>query len=201
METIERFEEIFKSCPSNVIETEFYKNVERLKYEEISYEKIYFLLELSGYIGEYKDFILNSQSDIVHLSYIKKIIRNKNIAKREKIIIILPHIETMALEAMNININGKYKIKEEINKKIESIDSYSAYDLGCVFLLGIVYSVFASTDFFKNPCDRRLPFRNYILHKGTIEEYSRKEINYTYKVLLIFICVIVRIYEQSKNKI
>lgn len=54
--------------------------------------------------------------------------------------------------------------------------------------------VFANTDEFTK-IDKRLPFRNNILHRGIID-YSDEDVNIAYETLLIFIAHVIDMNES-----
>ena len=65
-------------------------------------------------------------------------------------------------------------------------------------LLAITNVVFANTDSFTS-VDKRLPFRNNILHRGIVD-YSDKEVDIAYKTLLIFVAHIIQMNESLSPK-
>ena len=76
------------------------------------------------------------------------------------------------------------EIKEaEINSKL---DKETGANIGRCYILAITNIVFARTDAFNDEIDKRIPFRNHILHNG-IYQYSDSEISQMYFVLLSFI--------------
>jgi hypothetical protein len=61
------------------------------------------------------------------------------------------------------------------------MDSYKK-----VLIAGIVFTVFSNTDSYANPIDKRIPFRNNILHRGMMD-YSDEEAKSVYELLVYFI--------------
>mgnify|MGYP007024197191 FL=1 len=63
-----------------------------------------------------------------------------------------------------------------------------------ILLAGIVFIVFSNTDNYKNQIDKRIPFRNNILHRGTMA-YSDDDINEAYEILVYFIAALTLMEE------
>lgn len=119
-------------------------------------------------------------------NYLKKIIYSRNIAKREKIVILISHIEKLIEECLDESF-GKSGIKQEVKNAINSkLDKVTGANIGRCYILAITNIVFARTDAFNDEIDKRIPFRNHILHNG-IYQYSDSEISQMYLVLLSFI--------------
>ena len=119
-------------------------------------------------------------------NYLKKIIYSRNIAKREKIVILISHIEKLIEECLDESF-GKSGIKQEVKNAINSkLDKVTGANIGRCYILAITNIVFARTDAFNDEIDKRIPFRNHILHNG-IYQYSDSEISQMYFVLLSFI--------------
>ena len=59
-----------------------------------------------------------------------------------------------------------------------------------VYVLAITFVIFSNTDSYEKPIDRRMPFRNNILHRGVLE-YSEVEINAAYAYLVECIAVLL----------
>lgn len=119
-------------------------------------------------------------------NYLKKIIYSRNIAKREKIVILISHIEKLIEECLDESF-GNSGIKQEVKNAINSkLDKVTGANIGRCYILAITNIVFARTDAFNDEIDKRIPFRNHILHNG-IYQYSDSEISQMYFVLLSFI--------------
>ncbi len=119
-------------------------------------------------------------------NYLKKNIYSRNIAKREKIVILITHIEKLIEECLDESF-GKSGIKQEVKNAINSkLDRVTGANIGRCYILAITNIVFARTDDFTDELDKRIPFRNHILHNG-IYQYSDSEISQMYFVLLSFI--------------
>ena len=72
------------------------------------------------------------------------------------------------------------------------MDSYKK-----VLIAGIVFTVFSNTDSYANPIDKRIPFRNNILHRGMMD-YSDEEAKSVYELLVYFIAELA-IMEKKKK--
>lgn len=58
--------------------------------------------------------------------------------------------------------------------------------LARIYLYGISSIIFASTDYFDYPIDKRIPFRNNILHNGIVS-YFDEDLETVYEILTDFI--------------
>ena len=85
--------------------------------------------------------------------------------------------------------------KSELIKNNHGMDEENLYK---TVLLAITNIVFANTDNFTN-VDKRLPFRNNILHRGLVD-YSDEEVNTAYKTLLIFVAHIIQMNESLSTE-
>lgn len=65
--------------------------------------------------------------------------------------------------------------------------------------MGITYVVFANTDAYTKEIDKRIPFRNNILHNGIVE-YGTDDIHSAYELLVEFISMLVFIKKQLINE-
>lgn len=66
-------------------------------------------------------------------------------------------------------------------------------------VMGITYVVFANTDAYTKEIDKRIPFRNNILHNGIVE-YGTDDIHSAYELLVEFISMLVFIKKQLINE-
>ena len=82
--------------------------------------------------------------------------------------------------------SAKTMFKYELIKNNHGMDEESIYK---TVLLAITNVVFANTDDFTN-IDKRLPFRNNILHRGIVD-YSDEEVHIAYETSLIFVAHII----------
>ena len=171
---------------SNIKDKELYSKVQSINpKQDIVLEDIEWLYEDYEKLSDVLD------SDFSFLdselgNYLKKIIYSRNIAKREKIVILITHIENLIEECLDESF-GKSGIKQEVKNAINSkLDRVTGANIGRCYILAITNIVFARTDDFTDELDKRIPFRNHILHNG-IYQYSDSEISQMYFVLLSFI--------------
>lgn len=82
-------------------------------------------------------------------------------------------------------------LKSELIKNNHGMDMENLYK---TVLLAITNVVFANTDNFAS-VDKRVPFRNNILHRGIID-YTDEEVAIAYKTLLIFAAYIIQMNES-----
>ena len=166
---------------SDIKEKELYSKVQSINpKQDIVLEDIEWLYEDYEKLSDVFDGL---DSDFSFLdselgNYLKKIIYSRNIAKREKIVILISHIEKLIEECLDESFG-----KNAINSKLDKV---TGANIGRCYILAITNIVFARTDAFNDEIDKRIPFRNHILHNG-IYQYSDSEISQMYFVLLSFI--------------
>ena len=78
---------------------------------------------------------------------------------------------------------------------IKENDGMSVESLGKIYVLAVTYIVFANTDSYTEEIDRRMPFRNNILHNGILA-YSDENINVAYELLIDLIGILIYLKEQ-----
>lgn len=78
------------------------------------------------------------------------------------------------------------KVKKIISKNVYDIHEMEMKNYRKILLAAIVFIVFSNTDNYKNEIDMRIPFRNNILHRGTLA-YSDNDIKEAYEILVYFI--------------
>lgn len=187
------------AIPKDIRETGIYHETEKIKNKDITYN------EVINYIRHFKcqteeealEFINSYNIESSVDNYIKEIITNRRINKRDKAILILSHIERLVYETTNAE--KEQGIKDNIKEDVEQNTKPSVKNYGKVIVLGITKIVFANTDSFKNPIDRRVPFRNDILHNGIVD-YNDEEIEYLYELLLIFVSQLLFIKNRNHNE-
>ena len=145
---------------------------------------------------EWKKHLGTDNNSKLH-AYIANTILSNAIGKREKIIILLAHIESLISDSLNISKLENSSLKQDIRKvTIKENKGMSAEGLGKIYVLAVMYVVFANTDSFTEEIDRRIPFRNHILHNGIIM-YSDEEIETVYELLLELIGVLMHVKEKA----
>ena len=102
--------------------------------------------------------------------YIKSIISNPSISEREKLVILLSHIEPLIYNTLNYTKQPYSKVKQIVKRmSIDENEGMSSESVGKLYVMGITYVVFANTDAYTKEIDKRIPFRNNILHNGIVE--------------------------------
>lgn len=193
--TFQEILKIFSDIPDDVQKTILFQKCQKLKKKNLMYEEIGWLLN-EFKIDNVDDAIAMIQknmdnSNALH-NYINDIIVNDFLRNREKLIIILCHFEKLMYLTLQREKKPREKatvmLTEELIKNNHGMDNKNLYK---TILLAIKNIVFANTDDFIN-IDRRLPFRNNILHRGIVD-YSDEEINIAYETLMIFVTQIIQI--------
>lgn len=131
-----------------------------------------------NYIRNYK---AQSETD----KYIKKIINDKRVNIREKLLIVLIHFEKLLYETSKVS-KTKYGIKSDVGELTKEDLEMGSYGFSVIVMYGIAKIVFADTRKFKETIDKRIPFRNHILHNGIVE-YNDNGIKEAYEILLIMV--------------
>ena len=119
-------------------------------------------------------------------------LQSSDLSKREKIIIILAHIEPLIYDTLNYTKKSRTYIKKTVAElSLRQSSKLSTENLMKLFVLGITYIIFANTDAYTIEIDRRLPFRNHILHNGILS-YANCEIEVVYDVLVDCLSMLVQ---------
>ena len=120
--------------------------------------------------------------------------------KRGKLIILLAHIEPLIYKTLEISKTKNMKVKTAVNKvSVDDNGGMSAESLGKIYVLAVTYIIFANTDSYTNEIDKRIPFRNNILHNGIVM-YSDEDIDVAYELLLGFIEILITVEEQLQEQ-
>lgn len=201
-EEFQRLLEMFSNIPDDVQETVFFKKCQSLAKNNLTYEEVEWLfdeLDISN-MEEAKSDIHKyiDQDNVIH-NYVENIIENNCLGNREKLIIILCHFERLIYSTLRrekkCKESAKDMFKSELIKNNHGMDTENLYK---TVLLAITNVVFANTDNFTN-IDKRLPFRNNILHRGLVD-YSDEEVDFAYKTLLIFVAHIIQMNESISTE-
>ncbi len=118
--------------------------------------------------------------------YICNIIINEKYEKRDKVVLIIAHMEACIFQCLETD-KGKKPIVKDIRDIVskENDNKVTNSNYARIFLMGIVKVLYANTNNFKNPIDNRIPYRNNILHKGIVS-YSDDNIEDLYYILVCF---------------
>ena len=197
-EEFHRLVELLNNIPDDVQKTVFFQNCQSLAKNDLIYEEVEWLfeeLEISSIEEARADIQRYIDKDNVIHNYINSIMENDCLGDREKLIIILCHFERLIYSTLRREKKrkegAKDMLKSELIKNNHGMDTENLYK---TFLLAITNVVFANTDNFTN-IDKRLPFRNNILHRGLVD-YTDEEVNIAYKTLLIFVAHIIQMDES-----
>lgn len=184
--------DILASIPKDIKETAFFQKVDKFAKDDkysLTYEKIeWFLKDIRNEVlieAPDKD----SQTELS--KYITQIEEDSALGIREKIIVLLAHIEALIYETLNHEKTPHEKVKIKVQKiAVANNKGMSAESLSKVYVYGICSIVFANTDSFDIPIDKRIPFRNNILHNGILS-YSDGDLKTAYEVLTDFVDALV----------
>ena len=189
-----------EGIPKYVRETVLYDKINRFSEKDISYSDFQWLQSQicsSTYLSSV-NFLKNVKNKTKLDNYILSIIDSKEMGYREKLVVILAHFEALVYQAIKIPREKKSKIKIDTSNLTTKKSPTSLQNFGVVLIWGIVQIIYASTDYFASSIDKKLPFRNNILHRGTLE-YSEEEIRLAYETLILCVADIAMI-ERKINK-
>lgn len=132
--------------------------------------------------------------------YIARTILSTSMEKREKLIILLAHIEPLIYKTLEISKTRNMKVKFAVNKvSVDNNGGMSAESIGKIYVLAVTYIIFANTDAYTDEIDKRIPFRNNILHNGIVM-YSDEDIGVAYELLLGLIEILITVEEQLQEQ-
>lgn len=187
-DAFENILEFFRSIPDDIQETELFKHISEFEKAEIIYEDIEWIQEQLGYMPYIEIVnVLKKKKDKTALDqYIISVIDSNCISEREKLIILLAHFEALAYQTMTYDRQSSDRIKKVVAQKAESVHEMEMESFKKVLITGIVFIIFSNTDKYSNSIDKRIPFRNNILHRGMLD-YSDDEAQSAYELLVYFI--------------
>lgn len=196
LDTFQSLIEFVQDIPDDVKDTELFHLIQKLENPNLQYEDIQWLIEdfgIQDFDNALNEFLECMDKNIDLHCYLKSIVLNDIISKREKVIILLAHMEPLIYDTLNHSKKPKHKLKTIVRQiSIDKNDGMSSVSIGKLFVLGIVYVVFANTDFYTEEIDKRLPFRNNILHNGIVL-YTEKDIEMVYSLLIVFLSMLVQL--------
>ena len=196
-------EKIIKDSPKNLKETYIFQKIkEHNDFKNVKLEEINWLLKLCSTnrtINELKQSISTQtkKSKKELFNYIDYIVNSKRIRITEKIVILLSHFEPLLYLVFNTVKQKGMKIKIIASNKLVEINEPSTENIGLLLSIAITKIVFANTDTFTY-IDKRLPFRNNILHNGILD-YNLKHIKILYKILLSFVLTAINTTNKHDN--
>lgn len=198
-EALRAFVEFLNNLPDDIKDTQFFGKVQELKNINLHYEDIVWLIEDFGlnYTEETWQGLLKGEQNKSDLhQYIAKTILSASMGKREKLIILLAHMVSLIYETLDISKIPNVSLKPAVKKvSVKDNEGMSVESLGKIYVLAVTYIVFANTDFYTDEIDKRIPFRNNILHNGIVM-YSDEDIDVAYELLVDLIEILIFVKEQ-----
>lgn len=92
------------------------------------------------------------------------------------------------------------RLKPAVKKvSVEDNEGMSAESLGKIYVLAITYIIYANTDAYTDEIDKRILFRNNILHNGVVM-YSDEDIDVAYELLVGLIEILITVEEQLREQ-
>lgn len=203
LEALKTFAEFLQNIPDDIKDTIFFGKVQDLKNINLRYEDVVWIVEDFGliYTEEKWQGMLKSEHNKSDLhQYIAKTILSTSMEKREKLIILLAHIEPLIYKTLEISKARNMKLKFAVNKiSVDDNGGMSAESIGKIYVLAVMYIIFANTDAYTDEIDKRIPFRNNILHNGIVM-YSDEDIDVAYELLLGLIEILITVEEQLQEQ-
>lgn len=203
LETLKAFAEFLQNIPDDIKDTIFFEKVQNLKNINLHYEDVVWLVEDFGLIyteGNWQGMLKSEHNKSDLHQYIAKTILSTSMEKREKLIILLAHIEPLIYETLEISKIKNMRLKPAVKKvSVEDNEGMSAESLGKIYVLAVTYIIFANTDAYTDEIDKRIPFRNNILHNGIVM-YSVEDIDAAYELLLGLIEILITVEEQLQEQ-
>jgi hypothetical protein len=198
-ETLSMFGKFLQNIPDDAKNTIFYSKVMKLKQPNLKYEDVIWLVDDFGTCyteSNWKKMAENQEEKCALQRYIGEIVSSSSLDKREKLIILLAHMEPLIYETLNISKEENCPLKNEVEKvSIKKNEGMSVESLGKIYVLAVMYIVFANTSKYTDTIDKRMPFRNNILHNGIVM-YSDEDIDVAYDLMINLIEILLVIKEQ-----
>lgn len=203
LEALKTFAEFLQNIPDDIKDTILFGKVQDLKNINLRYEDVVWIVEDFGliYTEEKWQGMLKSEHNKSDLhQYIAKTILSTSMEKREKLTILLAHIEPLIYETLEISKIKNMRLKPAVKKvSVEDNEGMSAESIGKIYVLAVMYIIFANTDAYTDEIDKRIPFRNNILHNGIVM-YSDEDIDVAYELLLGLIEILITVEEQLQEQ-
>ena len=183
-----RLVELFKNLPQSIQDTELFRHVMRFRNAEITYEDVKWMQSVFG-MATYDmmvDAIHGKDGKTVLDEYILSIIESTTFSYREKLVILLVQFEELVYQTIIHERAPHDKVKTVVSEETMNIQDVEMESYRKILLAGVIFIVFSNTDSYKQNIDKRIPFRNNIVHRGTLS-YSDDEVRIAYEVLVYFI--------------
>ena len=187
-EEFRRLADFFKNIPEDIQETELFHHIQGFEKAEITLEDVFWMQETLGYeTFEMSVNSLNKKTDKTELDeYIISVVNNEGMFPREKIVVLLAHFEDLIYQTITYERQSWDRVKAIVSDNSRDVHKMEMESYKKILLAGIVYIIFSNTDNYTGAIEKRIPFRNNILHRGTMS-YSEEEINEAYELLVYFI--------------
>jgi hypothetical protein len=202
-ETLSIFGKFLENIPDDAKNTIFFGKVMELKKLNLKYEDVVWLIDDFGTSyteSKWKKIAENEDAKFALQRYIGEIVSSSSLNKREKLIILLAHMEPLIYETTKISKGSNDHLKEEVERvSIKNNQGMSAESLGKIYVLAVMYIVFANTSKYTDAIDKRMPFRNNILHNGIVT-YSDEDIDVAYDLMINLIEILLVIKEQLNEE-
>ena len=183
--TLLMISDVLSSLLKDVKETAFFQKVDKFAKDDkhsLTYKKIECFLE------DIRNEVLIEAPDINSQTEIEE---DLALGIREKITVLLALIEPLIYETLNHEKTSRESVKNKFQEiAVANNKGMSAESLVKAYVYGICSIVFANTDSFDIPIDKKLPFRNDILHNGIVS-YSEEDLKTVYEVLADFMDALV----------
>lgn len=194
LEALSAFAELLKNIPDDIKDTQFFENVQKLQKINLHYEDVIWVTEEFGvnYSKDNWEKLSDGYSTKSPLQqYIARIIVDQTLANREKLIVLLAHMEPLIYETLEMTKTKNSKIKTDVCEvSVKQNSGMTSESFEKVFVLAVVYIVFANTNSYTEIIDTRLPFRNNILHNGIVM-YGNDDIDLAYELLVDLIEILM----------
>lgn len=194
LEALSVFAELLKNIPDDIKDTQFFENVQKLQKINLHYEDVIWVTEEFGvnYSKDNWEKLSDGDSTKSPLQqYIARIIVDQTLDNREKLIVLLAHMEPLIYETLEMTKTKNSKIKTDVCEvSVKQNSGMTSESFGKVFVLAVVYIVFANTNSYTEIIDTRLPFRNNILHNGIVM-YGNDDIDLAYELLVDLIEILM----------
>lgn len=118
-DTWKAFIEFIRNIPDDVKDTKLFKEVQQLQKINLHYEDVIWLVKNFGLENIEENWRKplesnNIKSDLYQ--YIRKIILSDSMEKREKLIVLLAHMELLFYDTLSISKNVNSKLKDDIKE-------------------------------------------------------------------------------------
>lgn len=187
-EEYRRLADFFKNIPEDIQKTELFQHIQGFEKAEITFDDVLWMQDILGY--ETYEMSVNSLYKKTNKSkldeYIISVVNNEGMSPREKIVVLLAHFENLIYQTITYERQSRDRVKKIVTDNSKDSHKMEMENYKKILLAGIVYIIFSNTDNYKGVIEKRIPFRNNILHRGTIS-YSKEEINKAYEILVYFI--------------